>query len=71
MNEISIKRDKQTQQAYRPCYELVTAILGPFFEKYGWIAASRLLNWGRSLAGWQTKPNKPNDGKRSFINEIS
>ena len=27
--------DKQTQQAYCPYYQLLTAILAPFFEKFG------------------------------------
>jgi hypothetical protein len=38
INDIGRKREKQTQRAYRSCFQLLTAILRPNFEKFGWIA---------------------------------
>ncbi len=36
INKIPHKAEKQTQARYQPCYQSLTAILGPILKKYEW-----------------------------------
>jgi hypothetical protein len=35
-NNMTEKSAKQTRRTYHACYQLLTAILGPIFRKFGW-----------------------------------
>jgi hypothetical protein len=45
VNKISQKRTKQTQASYQPYYRLLTAILGPIFDSFEWMACSPSGIW--------------------------
>jgi hypothetical protein len=71
INDISQEWDKQTQATYQPCYQLLTAILGPVFEKFGWIGYRPITNTELGGGKGRTNPNKPNVVNTMCINDIS
>ena len=47
INNIRSNQQEQTSESYQPYYQLLRAILGRFFEKFGWMAfLSPARNWG-------------------------
>jgi hypothetical protein len=68
---ISEECEKQTQRAYRSCYQSFTAVLPAIFENSGWIERPPDCRFERLLRRRQTNPNKPNRTKTLTINDIS
>jgi len=71
INNISKRWPQQTQVIYLYFYQLVIAIFGLIFEKFGSVTYGSLSGIGEGLCRVPTKPNKPNEANTLPVNYMT